>query len=148
MTRTENLRDLLTSEMKTWRVAISVTGLLLEGSGESKACLQAPPSSPLPRLPLRLPFFFRPHRFFFLFPPVQCLVPDYPLMQEHFLWPLLKRKVLHWGWISVCGCFNLSFKFLLDLDKWERFSFVRECDGFLQRVLLRWAQLTDLQIQV
>ena len=93
-------------------------------------------------------FFFRPHRLFFLFPPVQCLVPDYPLMQEHFLWPLLKRKVLHWGWISVCGCFNLSFKFLLDLDNWERFSSVRECDDFLQRVFLRWAQLTDLQIQV
>ena len=49
-------------------------------------------------------FFFVQTYFFFPFPP--SAVPGARLPSEHFLWPLLKRKVLHWGWISVCGCFN------------------------------------------
>ena len=47
----------LTSVMRTWRVNISMASLLLEGgSAASKASLQAPTPSPLPRLPFFSPF--------------------------------------------------------------------------------------------
>ena len=41
-------------------------------------------------------------------------------------------------------CFNFSLKSLLDLNNWKRFSFVSECDGFLQWVLSRWVQLVSV----
>ena len=67
-----------------------------------------------------------------------------PPMQKHSLWPLLKRKVLHCGQRRVLG-FALIFSKVPPWSEWLKAKFfVRECDGFLQWVLSRWAELVSV----
>ena len=72
-------RDIISSPWHPWWE--------LGGSAASKACLQAPPPFPLPRLPLgslRYPIFFRPHPFFSPLSPMRSLVPGYHNIHRDF----------------------------------------------------------------